>query len=259
MYKFKKKEEPVDIIMPNYNKGTYIKEAIESVVNQSYKNWKLFIIDDNSDDSSKKEIKKFIKKKNIKIFFLKKNKGPSYCRNIGLKKSKSKFIAFLDSDDFWLKDKLKLQINFMIKNNFHFTFTDYVPILQSKNSIKKLKTTNIENFFNFDKFIKNSSINTSTMILEKKFIKNLYFKNVALMEDYIFKCELMKKSNIPFNKCPSASAIYRIIKKSRSSKKILNIYNLWKLNKKYNKLKFLDNFISLVFISFNSIKKYGFK
>jgi len=259
MYKYKKKEETVDIIMPNYNKGSYIKEAIESVINQSYKNWKLFIIDDNSNDSSKKEIKKFLKQKNIKIFFLKKNKGPAYCRNIGLKKSKSKFIAFLDSDDYWLKDKLKLQINFMIKNNFHFTFTDYVPLLQSKNSIKKLKTTSIENFFNFDKFIKNSSINTSTMILEKKFIKNLNFKNVALMEDYVFKCELMKKSNIPFNKCPGASAIYRIIKKSRSSKKILNIYNLWKLNKKYNKLKFLDNFISLFFISLNSIKKYGFK
>lgn len=259
MYKYKKKEEPVDIIMPNYNKGSYIKEAIESVVNQSYKNWKLFIIDDNSNDSSKKEIKKFIKQKNIKISFLKKNKGPSYCRNIGLKRSKGKFIAFLDSDDFWLKNKLKLQINFMIKNNFHFTFTDYVPILQGKNSIKKLKTTNIENVFNFHKFIKNSSINTSTMILEKKFIKNLNFKNVTLMEDYIFKCELMKKSNIPFNKYPRASAIYRIIQKSRSSKKILNIYNLWKINKKYNKLKFFDNFISLFFISINSIKKYGLK
>ena len=77
---------------------------------------------------------------------------------------------------------------FMIKNNFHFTFTDYVPLLQSKNSIKKLKPTCIENFFNFDKFIKNSSINTSTMILEKKFIKNLNLKKIALMEDYVFNC-----------------------------------------------------------------------
>ena len=216
---YKKKEQCVDIIMPNYNKGKYIKESIKSVINQSYKNWKLFIIDDSSNDNSRDIIKNFKKKKNIKIFFLKKNRGPSYCRNYGIKRSKSKFIAFLDSDDYWIKNKLKSQINFMLKNNYPFTFTDYIPILQNKNYKKKLKETKLENSFTFNKFIKNSSINTSTVILEKKYLKNLKFRNVKLMEDYIFKCELMKKTKLQFKKDPEVSAIYRIIEKSRSSKK----------------------------------------
>ena len=256
---YKNKEKAIDIIMPNYNKGEYIDEAIKSVINQTYKNWKLFIIDDNSKDNSLKVIKKFKKNRNIKVILSKKNKGPSFCRNLGLKNSKSKFVAFLDSDDYWVKNKLKSQMNFMLKNNFHFSFTDFIPILQKKNEKKILKATKIENNFDFNKFVKNSSINTSTIILEKKFIKNIKFRNVRLMEDYIFKCELMKKSKIPFKKYPQATAIYRIIENSRSSKKILNLLNLWKINKIYNKLNFFNNLLSIIFISLNSFKKYGFK
>ena len=97
------------------------------------------------------------------------------------------------------------------------------------------------------------------MILKRKNIKNIKFKNLDLMEDYIFKCELMKKTKIPFIKFPKSTAIYRIIHKSRySSEKIKNIYNLWLINKNYNKLNFIENLISLIFISFNSFKKIWF-
>ena len=252
-------DKKVDIIMPNYNKSEYLNEAINSVLSQSYKNWKLYIIDDNSSDASSKILQKYRKNKKIKTFFLEKNRGPSFCRNFGLKKSNSKFIAFLDSDDYWKKNKLKNQINFMIKKNYPFTFTDYIPILQTRNYKKILKRTNIVDSFNFKSFIKNSSINTSTMIVERKFLKNLRFRKLDLLEDYIFKCELMKKTKIEFKKFSDASAVYRIIKTSRSSKKISNIYNLWRLNKIYNKLNFLQNLSSLFFISLNSFKKYGFK
>ena len=163
----------IDIIMPNYNKSEYLKEAINSVQSQTYKNWRLYIVDDNSSDNSSKILKSYIRNKKIKIFFLKNNKGPSFCRNLGLKKSNSKYIAFLDSDDYWKKNKLKNQINFMVKNNYSFTFTDYVPVLQSKNSKMILNKTNIVNSFTFHSFIKNSSINTSTMVIERKYLKNL--------------------------------------------------------------------------------------
>mgnify|MGYP000937333799 FL=1 len=253
---FKKK---IDIIMPNFNKCEFLSEAINSVLSQTYKNWKLYIIDDYSSDNSERILKKYIKNKKIKIFFLKKNKGPSFCRNFGLKKSNAKYIAFLDSDDYWKKNKLKNQINFMITKNYPFTFTDYIPIFQNKNLKKILKRTNIVNSFTFKSFVKNSSINTSTMIIERKYLKNIKFRNLDLLEDYIFKCELMKKTKIKFEKLSDASAIYRIIKKSRSSQKIFNIYNLWKLNKIYNKLNFIQNLNSIFFISLNSLKKYGFK
>ena len=249
----------VDIIMPNYNKCEYLSDAINSVISQSYKNWKLYIIDDHSSDNSSKILKKYRKNKKVKIFFLNKNKGPSFCRNFGIKKSNSKFIAFLDSDDYWKKNKLKKQINFMIKKNYPFTFTDYIPIIQTKNYKKTLKRTNIVNTFTFKSFIKNSSINTSTMIIERKYLNNLKFRKLNLLEDYIYKCELMKKTKINFKKFSDASAIYRIIKKSRSSHRIYNIYNLWRLNKIYNKLNFIQNLNSLFFISLNSFKKYGLK
>ena len=190
---------------------------------------------------------------------MKENKGPAFCRNYALKRSKSNFIAFLDSDDYWFKNKLKSQLNFMIKKNHPFTFSDYTPVFHSKNFVKKLATTKIVNKFTFKKFIKNSSINTSTMILDRKHIKNLKFKNLDLMEDYIFKCELMKSSNKPFKKFSKASAIYRIIDKSRSSKRISNLLTLWVLNRKYNNLNFFDNLLSLISISLNSMRKYGFK
>lgn len=249
----------IDIIMPNYNKGNFIFQAIKSIVDQSHKNWKLYIIDDNSSDNSKNEILKFKKDKRIKYFFLKKNRGPSYCRNFGLKKSKSNFVAFLDSDDYWKKNKLKLQIDFMIKENYSFTFTDYIPIIQNNNFKKILKKTNIVNTLTFNKFTTNSSINTSTIILEKKYINQIFFRNLKLMEDYIFKCELMKKTKIPFKKFPKATAIYRIIKNSRSSSRIYNLIYLWKINKLINKLSIFDNLASIFFISINSLKKYGFK
>ncbi len=249
----------VDVIIPNFNKGAYLEKAIKSVINQTYKKWNLYIIDDNSTDKSKKILDNYKNKKNIKVFFLKKNYGPSYCRNLGMKNSKSKYIAFLDSDDYWKKNKLKSQLKFILKNNFPFTFTDYKPIFQYKNYIKKLKDTNIANFFDFEKFIKNSSINTSTMIIERKYVRNIKFKNIKLMEDYIFKCELMKKTNIEFKKHSASTAIYRIIKNSRSSQKFQNIYKLWQINKNYNKLSFLKNLSSIFFISLNSWKKYGLK
>ena len=99
----KNKQPKIDIIIPNYNKGMYLSAAINSVINQTYKNWKLYIIDDNSYDDSKKILKRYKKKEKINIFFFKNNKGPGFCRNLGISKSKSQYVAFLDSDDYWPK------------------------------------------------------------------------------------------------------------------------------------------------------------
>ena len=74
---------------------------------------------------TKNILKKISKNKNIKVFFLNKNRGAGFCRNFAIKKSNSPYIAFIDSDDIWKKDKLKKQISFMKKNNFSFSYTDY--------------------------------------------------------------------------------------------------------------------------------------
>ncbi len=245
--------------MPNFNKGNYLEEAIKSVINQSYKYWNLYIIDDFSNDLSKNILKKFKKNKKIKIVFLRKNRGPSFCRNLGMSLSRSPFISFLDSDDYWPKNKLSSQLSFMIKEDVSFTYTDYISFYK-ENKKKFLKSTNIQNELNFETFVRNSSINTSTMILKKEIIKNIKFKNIRKHEDYIFKCEILRKNkNLSAKKFKYSYAFYRVLKNSRSRDKLKSVYYMWVYNRKFNKFSFVDNILSIFFISINSIKKYGLK
>jgi len=248
----------VDVILPNYNKADFLEEAINSVVNQTYKNWHLYIIDDNSTDNSKSIIEKFSDLKNITIVKLKKNKGPSFCRNYGMRISKSKYISFIDSDDSWTNNKLEKQIFFMEKNNFVFTYTDYTPFFENNGKKKVKKRTHLKNFFNYKTFVKNSSINTTTMIIARSILTNHRFRKIKLLEDYLFKCELLKRNNIA-RKIDEDLAFYRILNKSRSSKRLKNIYWLWHVNKNFNRLNLFENIVSILCISINSIKKYGIK
>ena len=95
----KKEKTKIDIILPNYNSSNFLIETIKSILKQTYKNWRLIIIDDYSDKKTRNILKKISKEKKIKVFLLNKNNGAGFCRNFGIKKSNSKFIAFLDSDN----------------------------------------------------------------------------------------------------------------------------------------------------------------
>tara|TARA_Y200000002_G_scaffold372222_1_gene369763 strand:+ start:450 stop:1199 length:750 start_codon:yes stop_codon:yes gene_type:complete len=246
------KKTEIDIILPNYNSSEFIDETIKSVLNQNFKNWRLIIIDDYSDIKTRKKIKGYEKFKKIKVFWLKKNKGAAYCRNFAISKSKSKYLAFLDSDDIWKKNKLKLQLQYMKKNNYDFTYTYYETFgLQSRKIIPP------ENF-DFERFIKNTSIATSTMMIKRTATKNIKFTHTAICEDYHFKCKILKK--VKFAYCLKKYLTkYKIRKNSLQSRKLKNFYWIWKINSRYNRLTFFENLNSLCHISLNSIKKYGFK
>jgi teichuronic acid biosynthesis glycosyltransferase TuaG len=247
----------IDIIIPVYNSEKYIQNTVNSVLNQTYKYWRLIIIDDASTDNTikilEKLYKKYRNKKKITILKNQVNKGQAFSRNLGLKYSKSKLVSFLDSDDFWDKNKLKNQIKFMMTNNYDFTYTDYKII---KNN--KIKTIKVPNYFNYKKFIHNSSINTCSIILKKKIIKNIYFKNLRFSEDYFFKCQILKK-NVNAYKCPGSYAYYLIRDNSLQSNRLSVLNSLWIINKNLNKMNFVNNVISILAISFNSLKKYGFR
>ena len=128
----KKKKTQIDIILPNYNSYKFIEETIKSIKNQNFSHWKLTIVDDNSNQKTKKILKKILKNKKIQVYWLKKNRGAGFCRNYAIKKTKSPFIAFIDSDDIWKKNKLKNQINFMKKNNYSFSYTSYETFGEKK-------------------------------------------------------------------------------------------------------------------------------
>ena len=138
------KKTEIDIILPNYNSSEFIELTIDSVIGQTQKNWNLIIVDDCSDEKTKKILNKYSQNKNIQIVFLDKNKGAAFCRNHALELSKSEYVAFLDSDDVWFPDKLIKQINFMKKNNYNFTYTNYTPYkgersidISNQNSIRQ--------------------------------------------------------------------------------------------------------------------------
>ena len=146
-----------------------------------------------------------------------------------------------------LKHKL-----FMKKNNHQFTYTNYKTIGNKK------KIINIPKKLNFLNFIKNTSIATSTMIVTRQIAEGVKFTNTKICEDYFFKCRILKK--IKFAYCLSKYLVkYRIRKNSLQSNKLRNLFWIWIINKKFNKLSFVENFISVVSISINSLKRYGFK
>ena len=89
----------VDIVLPNYNSAPYVSETINSVINQTFKNWKLIVVDGNSNIETRKVLEKYSNHSNINIIWLKKNKKAGFCRNLAMRNSKSDYIAFIDSDD----------------------------------------------------------------------------------------------------------------------------------------------------------------
>lgn len=120
--------ELVSIIMPSYNTARFISETIESVLAQAYPNWELIIVDDCSADDTDAIVRPYLSDDRIRHIKNKKNSGAAVSRNRALREAKGKWIAFLDSDDLWLPEKLEKQIAFMEKNDYHFSYTNYIEI-----------------------------------------------------------------------------------------------------------------------------------
>ena len=120
--------ELVSIIMPSYNTAKYIAETVQSVLAQTYQNWELIIVDDCSTDDTDEVVKPFLRDSRIRYLKNEKNSGAAVSRNRALREAKGKWIAFLDSDDLWMPEKLEKQIAFMKENGYHFSYTDYMEI-----------------------------------------------------------------------------------------------------------------------------------
>ena len=127
-----REEDMVSIIMPSYNTASYIKESIQSVLNQTYTNWELIIVDDCSTDETDEVLNTIIDSR-IKYFKNKENSGAAISRNKALREARGQWVAFLDSDDLWMPNKLEKQINFMKKNGYTFSYTNYEEIDENGN------------------------------------------------------------------------------------------------------------------------------
>jgi teichuronic acid biosynthesis glycosyltransferase TuaG len=112
----------VSIIVPAYNAEDYIADTIQSVLNQSYSHWELLIVDDGSTDQTKAIVKKYLDDPRISYFY-KSNGGQGSARNLGIKKSKGFYLAFLDADDLWDPHKLEVQLEVLLENDVSLVFS----------------------------------------------------------------------------------------------------------------------------------------
>jgi glycosyltransferase involved in cell wall biosynthesis len=126
----------VSIITPTFNSERFIAETILSVQAQTYKDWEMIIVDDCSTDRTAEIVASFQEKDSrIKYLYNSTNKGSAFSRNIAIQKAKGKWIAFLDSDDLWHPEKLEKQIEFMTRNDIHFSYTNYCEIDESSKEV----------------------------------------------------------------------------------------------------------------------------
>ena len=119
----------VSIITPSWNCAPFIEETIQSVQAQTYQNWEMIIVDDCSTDDTFAVVEPFVKQDDrIKYITNVRNSGAAVSRNVALRQAKGRWIAFLDSDDLWKPEKLEHQLQFMVENNYHFSYHEYGEI-----------------------------------------------------------------------------------------------------------------------------------
>ena len=184
----------VSVVIPFYNNVEWLTEAIDSVLNQTYKNYEILIIN----DGSREKMDVFLSKYKEKIIYIKKeNQGPAATRNVGIKMANGEYIAFLDSDDLWMPNKLEIQVYEMIENNASWSQTSYklfgngtdgriVNVIKNSDLFRKLL------------FVSNGIATPTIMIKKHDFNKNelFFLENRRYGEDTELWVRLSKKHNI---------------------------------------------------------------
>lgn len=247
------KEPLVSIITPLYNSEKFIAETIESVLTQTYKNWEMLIVNDCSKDNGASIVEEYSKKdKRVKLFNNEKNMGVSFTRNRAIDLSNGKYIAFLDSDDLWYKEKLEKQIRMMEENQYVLSYTGYNKI--NKDGTKR-GIISIPKKLNYKELLKNNLISCDTGVYNKKFFKEHRFINYGMSEDYIFWLELLKKIDYAYG-IQEILASYRITENSRSSNKIRAVKFNWKIYREVENLNLVESIYYFVIYLTRGIKRY---
>lgn len=219
--------ELVSIIMPSYNTAKYIAESIRSVLAQTYEKWELLIVDDCSTDNTDEIVKPFLADERIRYFKNEINCGAAISRNKALREAKGKWIAFLDSDDLWLPEKLERQISFMTANDYKFSYTDYEKIDEESESLHVL--VGGPNNVTKKVMYRYCYIGCLTVMYDSEFMGTIQIKDIKKNNDYAMWLQLCKKANCYL--LPENLAKYRIRKKSIShdklSKKLKSHYDLF--------------------------------
>tara|TARA_B110000211_G_scaffold214102_1_gene255226 strand:+ start:697 stop:1437 length:741 start_codon:yes stop_codon:yes gene_type:complete len=242
----------VSIIMPYFKKESYIEQSIKSILNQSYQNFEIILI--NDDTENKNFINKFSKLDHrIRLVHNEHNLGAGLSRNRGVELSNGEYIAFCDCDDLWKDNKLELQLEFMKRSNFIFSFTSY-DIIDENNNFIKCRTA--PSYVDFQKLRKSCDIGLSTVMVKKDIFNNCeyQFADLRTKEDYALWLKLAR-DKIIMKSIKQNLTSWRKSKNSLSSsviQKIIDGYKVYRVHLKYGRLKSL---YCLVILSINFILK----
>ena len=237
------KDGLVSIIMPTYNCGKFIAETINSVLNQTYKDWEIVIVDDCSTDNTKEVVDSFGDDR-IKYFCLEENSGAAVARTKAMELAEGEYMAFLDSDDLWLPDKLEKQLKFMTDNDYAFSCTAYEQIdEESKPLNRKIKTIKKTNY---NRLLLDCPVGNSTVMYSVKKMGKFEVPNIRKRNDDALWLQMLKKEKYIWG-MPDVLMLYRIRKNSISSKKTQLIKYHWYL---YRKIEHLNVFRSAFHVAY---------
>lgn len=242
----------ISIITPAYNAEKTIVKTIQSVLDQSYKNWELIIIDDGSQDETRNIVSKLSVDDSRIVLFTQKNSGPAIARQKGLDNSKGRFIAFLDSDDLWLPEKLEKQITFMIKNNIIFSYTSFRRVHPDNLSFGHKIL--IPPQLSYRQLLGNTAIATSTVIVDKSKSGQLKMEN-CYCDDFVLWLSILKRGILAHGLDEDLMR-YRVLSNSWSRNKWKNAREVWLTYRNIEKMKLFDSFLCFTKYSFNAAMKY---
>lgn len=229
-------KELVSIIMPAYNAATFIQETIQSVINQTYQNWELLIVDDASTDNTIDKIRS-LEDHRIKLIPLAKNSGAAIARNTAIAQAKGEYLAFLDSDDLWVPDKLERQLTFMNEHGYLFTCTEH-GVLEENGEISEIKTVKPQ--ASYMDILKNNAGN-STIMYNCQVLGKYYSPDIKRRNDITMWLQVIKETPYLYG-MQEPLTIYRKRGDSLSANKLTLIRYQWKL---YREIEQLSVFTSL--------------
>ena len=243
----------VSIVTPVYNSEKFISETIDSIQNQTYKRWELILVDDCSSDNSYDIISEYIKNdKRIRYIKLEKNSGAAVSRNTGIKNAKGRFIAFLDSDDIWLPEKLEKQVKYMLDKKIGFTFTSYRYMKEDGTKTNKVAKAPYK--INYNGLLKNTIIGCSTVVLDRQIVGDFLMPLVRKGQDTATWLMILRNQKYAYG-IEEILVDYRLVGNSLSSNKIKALKRTWNIYRSVEKINVFKSTYVFCFYVFNAIKK----
>ena len=247
------KENHVSIIMPSFNAENTIDEAIKSVLNQTYKNWRLLIADDCSSDSTREILNSYAgKDKRIVPIYLTTNGGPAKARNAAIEMASGKWIAFLDSDDMWTSQKLEICIEALEQNNAAFCFTGFRRISADRSQTGRY--ISVPKTISYKKLLGGNVIATSTVVINRTIVGDFRMRE-TFYDDFDCWLQILKSGNKALGVDIDLMR-YRVLQGSVSRNKIKSAIEVWKALRNLEKISLFFAFKYFISYSINGYLKY---